>query len=194
MRTLTASITAVLIVIGTWTPLAQAATQVQDNNIQILDSWYKTFLGRGADSDAYRSWLDQLNQGNYLGVESGILGSDEYFMRHGNTPESMIAGFYVDVLGRRPSIDEVQSWMSRLRQVGWDRTALATDFLNAAQNELALRNGQLPQVYQPTYIPPQRVVVRSYQYSSGPVWGYLHRDRDRDHRDRDHGHWPWYRH
>jgi hypothetical protein len=201
MTRFAASVAAVLIVTGTCTPLAQAGRPQRDD-AQLLDAWYRHFLGRPADAEAFRAWLGQMRQGNYLAVEAGILGSDEYFMRNGNTPEGMIIGFYTDVLNRRPSQDEVRTWMSRLRQIGWDRTALATDFLNAAQAELALRNG-LPPVYQPTYIPPQRVVGPSWQYSgplwgywsrnynmSGPLWGYF--NRPRDHRDRGQGQWtPW---
>jgi hypothetical protein len=185
------------------TPLAEAGTRQRDD-AQLLDAWYRHFLGRPADQEALRAWLDQMRRGNYLGVEAGILGSDEYFMRNGNTHEGMIIGFYNDVLNRRPSQDEVRTWMSRLRQIGWDRTALATDFLNAAQSELALRNG-LPQVYQPTF-PPQGVVGPPWQSSgplwgywsrnynvSGPLWGYFNRNRDR--RDRNQGQWPpWHWH
>ena len=83
-------------------------------------------------------------------ARAGILGSDEYYCRHGGTPEGFVTGLYREVLGREPACAEVASWVCNLRRCG-DRGRLALDFLVAARTELAIRASAPPAPYDPGY-------------------------------------------
>jgi hypothetical protein len=183
MRYAFASLTAALLGLGIQGTDAGAQTvyraSSQDSGVQLLDSWYRRYLGRPVDQNGLQSWLAQLGNMN---VEAAILGSPEYYDRHGDTPEGFVTGLYVDVLGRQPAAQEVQGWLVRLAQLGGNRTALADDFLRAAATELSLR-GQPQANYQPA-VPPivqQPVTVVPdvtpvYVYSS-PWYGSVYRPR-----------------
>jgi hypothetical protein len=166
MRYAFAKLAAVLLTVGTLATEANAQgypPTSQDPNVQLVDSWYRRYLGRPVDQVGLNSWLPYLNTTN---CEAGILGSWEYLNRNGGTAEGFVTGLYVDVLGRQPAVNEVQGWVVRLQQFGGDRTALADEFLRAAATELSLR-GQAPPVatYQPV-VPPvvyqQQVPLLNY--------------------------------
>jgi hypothetical protein len=139
----------------------------QDPGAQQLDSWYRRYLGRPVDQTGLEAWLPQLAK---INVEAAILGSPEYYNRNGGTPEGFVTGLYVDVLGRQPAPSEVQGWLVRLQQLGWDRTALAGDFLPAAATELSLR-GQPQPGYQPAVPPIVQPPVTVAPYIA-PVYVY----------------------
>src|SRR5438105_6820505 len=93
---------------------------------QMVQSWYQTYLGRSADEPGLDLWVQQLRYGGSSAqVQAGILASDEYYGRHGYTPEGFIQGLYADVLGRSASPDEVYNWVSRLMTDGGNREQLA---------------------------------------------------------------------
>ena len=184
MRYAIATITAALLTLGMATGKADAQytyrPQATTDDAGVVAMWYQKYLGRQPDAAGLQGWVNELRRGGR--VEANILGSDEYFVRHGNTPESFITGLYVEILDRQPSVDEVRGWVVRLQQIGWDRVTMADEFLRAAQNEIALRNGAPAQpqyqpgyvpagqpYYQPAYVPSTYVVpsVSYYSYGSG---------------------------
>src|SRR5436309_1458454 len=65
----------------------------------LVGSWYLKFLGRTPDAGrAY--WVRQLQAGNAPEtVLAGILGSDEYYVRGGSTPEGFVQRLFADVAG-----------------------------------------------------------------------------------------------
>jgi hypothetical protein len=158
MRHTFAAVAAALVVLGTIATSANAqavySRQPQNEDVQLVDSWYRHYLGRPVDEVGLRAWLPELAAGK---PEAGILGSPEYYNRHGGTPQGFVAGLYVDVLGRQPGANEIQNWVVHLQQIGWDRVVLADDFLRAADTELSLRNGT-PQGAGYTPTAPQIVV------------------------------------
>jgi Domain of unknown function (DUF4214) len=157
MRRFIGFTTAVLLGLGmTFIPSNNAQAQVvaQDDGA-LIATWYQRYLGRTPDPSEVAGWLPQLRRGQ--DVEASILGSDEYFRRKGNSPEGFVTGLYVDLLSRQPSGQEVQGWLDRLGQNGFNREVLAADFLRAAQSELAART-PVPPVYIPA--PPVYNVPR----------------------------------
>jgi hypothetical protein len=104
---------------------------------QLVQSWYTRYLGRQADPGGLSVWVQQVRSFGPVQAQAGILGSDEYYARHGYRPEGFIQGLYVDVLGRTPSRREMHSWVSRLGFDGGNRTQLAQEFLTSAQPALA---------------------------------------------------------
>jgi len=184
MRSVLTLIAAALITVGIATSGVQAASpqqyyqpqyqsQYAPDDVRLVASWYERYLGREPDAIGLRQWVDQLYVGT--NVQAGILGSDEYYIRHGSTPEGFVTGLYVDVLNRQPRWDEVQTWLNRLQQQGYNRPAMAADFLNAAAYELSIRGGTASANYNyqvpvtSTYVAPP-----TYRYYSVvPFRGFL---------------------
>jgi hypothetical protein len=175
MRHTFAALAAALVTVGIFASDAHAQTayrQPQNADVQLVDSWYRHYLGRPVDDVGLQAWLPELAIGH---PEAGILGSPEYYNRHGGSPQGFVAGLYVDVLGRQPSANEVQNWVFRLNQMGWDRVSLADEFLGAAGTELNLRGApQLGSGYTPAaqVVVTQQPVVSYYTpvYDYGPSW------------------------
>src|SRR6266511_1526179 len=89
------------------TALASTTLAAGTSNAQFCDpstevqNWYIRYLGRPADI----AGLSQVSTQLQLGVPKaqvlgGMLGSDEYYLRRGATPEGFVSGLYADVLGR----------------------------------------------------------------------------------------------
>jgi hypothetical protein len=115
---------------------ATAQTVARDD-ASLIASWYQRYLGRTPAASEVAGWLPGLRSGQ--NVEAAILGSDEYYQRQGSNPASFVTSLYVNVLSRQPSGQEVQGWLDQLAPLGFDRTALAEEFLGAAQYELSTR-------------------------------------------------------
>src|SRR5579862_7942657 len=80
----------------------------------LVDSWYRTYLGRAADS-GMTYWVSQLVQGIPPdAVIAGILASDEYYTRAGGTPQGFVTLLFNDILKRPPSAGEVDFWVRRM--------------------------------------------------------------------------------
>ena len=96
MRYFMVLVTGTLIAFG----VASLPARAMDDT-QLVESWYQRYLGRGSDPGGLNNWVWQLRSGMPPdAVEACILGSDEYYVRHGQTPESFVAGLYQDVLSR----------------------------------------------------------------------------------------------
>jgi len=93
----------------------------------MVSGWYKHFLGR--DPDLYGSaWVNALQAGQApASVLAGILTSDEYYNRSGNTPEGFVRQLYLDLTGRQPLPAEMDYWVGRLYQS--NRTDVAYELL-----------------------------------------------------------------
>jgi hypothetical protein len=108
---------------------------------QVMD-WYQRYLRRRIDPEGARNWAAVLRTQGPTAALSGILGSDEYYQILGSNDPAFVAGLYQDVLRRPASRDEVILWLGQLAVHG-DRARLATEFLTAAEAEMA-QNGITP--------------------------------------------------
>lgn len=105
----------------------------------LVEGWYRQYLGRCADPSGLCGWAKQLRCGKSPeAVLGAILGSDEYFRRHGCCDAGFIQGLYKDHLGRCASPGEVRDWLCQLGRCH-SREKLAVKFLCAARLELSLR-------------------------------------------------------
>jgi hypothetical protein len=119
--------------------LASAQANAAPRNADIVEGWYRHYLGRCAEPAGLRNWAHQLQATRSPdAVLAGILGSDEYYQRHGACPAGFVKGLYEDHLGRCPAPAEVDSWVSVLGRCH-DRGKLALQFLCASKAELAQR-------------------------------------------------------
>lgn len=107
--------------------------------VEIVRNWYQRYLGREPDNVGLMTWSQELCSRPAADVLASILASPEYYQRHGCTPEGFITGLYLEVLGRQPNGDEVNSWLWQLARCRGDRRHIAQSFLAAAGNELATR-------------------------------------------------------
>jgi hypothetical protein len=106
-----------------------------------VDQWYRQFLGRPVDQAGLDSWANDLRNGApWQEVLGGILGSREYFRLKGGTFSRFVQGLYLDVLGRRPTREEMRLALDRLDQPYFDwkdaereRASFATDLLDRRQ-------------------------------------------------------------
>jgi Domain of unknown function (DUF4214) len=143
-----------------------AGTARAQDPAQLVQSWYEKYLGREADPGGLAVWTQQLETLGPAQAEAGVLASDEYYARHGSSPVGFVEGLYADVLGRTPSADEVDNWVSRLMVDGGNRAQLAQEFLAAAQPELTGQGGTPAPVYGAYAAAP------TYGAYSSPAYGY----------------------
>lgn len=85
--------------------------------------WYERFLGR--DPDRFSGGhVRALRAGTAPEqVLAGILGSDEYYRRAGGTPGRFVSRLYEDLVGRRPTPREEESWARQLYHSSRDDVA-----------------------------------------------------------------------
>jgi len=111
-----------------------------DPNADMIDAWFQRYLGRSVDPGGLAARLTLLRQGaNPQDIEADIIGSDEYWNRNGRTVAGFVRGLYRDVLGREPNLPEIRNWSARFPANRGNRSAVAREFLQAAQLELSLR-------------------------------------------------------
>jgi len=81
---------------------------------QMVQGWYRQFLGRNADAGA-SAWIEQLRSGQQPeAVLAGILGSSEYYLRAGGTPDHFVRRLHMDLTGRSPNPRELNFWMDQV--------------------------------------------------------------------------------
>jgi hypothetical protein len=144
MRYLLAATVAGLLFLSTGSARAQYYDPAQ-----LVQSWYARYLGRQVDPNGLSIWVQQVRSYGPVQAQAGILGSDEYYARHGSRPEGFVQGLYADVLGRAASRREMHSWVSRLWVDSGNRAQLAQEFLAAAQPALAQQAFAPAPVYGP---------------------------------------------
>jgi uncharacterized protein DUF4214 len=142
---------------------ATVNAQAYGDPSSLVDYWYRTYLGRPADS-GLTFWVNHLQQGDPPdSVLAGILGSDEYYKRAGGTP---------DIVKRQPSPSEMDFWVRR--QYTEDRQSVADEILT--QNP-GVWVGASPPVGVPA---PPPVIVNPGVIVTPGIDYYQHRDWDRD--------------
>ena len=108
-----------------------------DPNAEMIDAWFRHYLGRSADPGGLSSRLTLLRRGaDPEEIEANIIGSDEYWNRHNHNVVGFIRGLYNDILNREPNRDELRNWADRYVVNESNRSAVAREFLQAASHEL----------------------------------------------------------
>ena len=93
-----------------------------------MQSVYWKLLGRQADPSGLTGWVGYLGHSHPVTqLRAVILGSDEYFARHGATITGFLQGLYQDLLGR--AMDPASSGWAQALAGGLTRSSAATFFL-----------------------------------------------------------------
>jgi hypothetical protein len=154
---------------------ATVNAQAYGDPSSLVDYWYRTYLGRPADS-GLTFWVNHLQQGDPPdSVLAGILGSDEYYKRAGGTPDGFVGLLFRDIVKRQPSPSEMDFWVRR--QYTEDRQSVADEILT--QNP-GVWVGASPPVGVPASPP---VIVNPGVIVRPGIEYYQNRDWDRDRRN-----------
>jgi hypothetical protein len=105
---------------------------------QIIDTWYRHYLGRAADPQGLEYWVPRLASQDPQQTLGQILASDEYYNRNGGTPEGLVFGLYRDVLARSPAqLDPraVDYWVNHISLNG-SREGMIDEFLHDANTDI----------------------------------------------------------
>jgi hypothetical protein len=112
-----------------------------DPDADLIETWYRRYLGRSVDPGGLAARLTLLRQGaDPEGIEADIIGSGEYWERNGSNVEGFIRGLYRDLLDRDCTRDEVRIWAVRYIANERNRSAVAREFLQASLNERRQRH------------------------------------------------------
>lgn len=136
MRYAIAALAAALALVGA-SPLAPACPP--EKAAALVDDAYLRFLHRLPDPAGRDNYIRHLRCGMSVArFHAEILGGPEYYELRGGTPPAFVAGLYEDILGRAPSAEEIDGWLTP-RYLRQPRNRLAEDFLRSARRELAGR-------------------------------------------------------
>ena len=77
---------------------------------QQVITWFQAYLGRLPNARELAILTNQyLLTGNALYVQSILLGSNEFYIRSGGTPQAYLNAVFLTVLGRRPTYLEIST-------------------------------------------------------------------------------------
>ena len=94
---------------------------------------YGRYLGRTPESSGAQFWTNfLLAGGTFEQVAESLVSSPEYFLEHGATNQGFVLGLYDQVLGRVPSLSDLNAWLNVLN-AGASRQTVATDFLTSLE-------------------------------------------------------------
>jgi hypothetical protein len=120
--------------------VASGIVHSTESFVDLLISDYAQFLGRASDPAGLNNLLFQLQQGQGEGVvEAEFVASTEYIFDHGNTSAGFVLGLYHDLLGRTPSLNELNFWLGQL-QAGSSPLQVALGFTLSTERETIIIN------------------------------------------------------
>lgn len=99
----------------------------------LVEGYYKDFLGRPADPGGLAFWVGQLNSGlSDQSVLEGILGSAEFYTDSGGTAAGFVTALYGDLLGRAPDPGGLAFWENALSS-GASRSSVVAGILGSTE-------------------------------------------------------------
>jgi hypothetical protein len=99
--------------------VVSAITHSAEYDTDLVDALYMNYLGRHVDSVGISAWVGQLQAGGSIdSVHDGILASDEFFNRTGQSDQSYVSCLYQAMLQRDADASGLQNWVGQLGVVG----------------------------------------------------------------------------
>lgn len=104
---------------------------------------FQLFLERAPSNADLAYWTQKMGtpgtpslsrgSGDELYITAAILGSDEFYIKAGNTPQGWINALYHDLLGRPAEVGALTFWENQLAANPTDRDGLVRDILNSPE-------------------------------------------------------------
>ncbi|HWB08693.1 MAG TPA: DUF4214 domain-containing protein [Pirellulales bacterium] len=118
----------------------QAFMNSPEYAVHYVTTVYEIVLGRAPDAPGLQFWTQKMGQPGTPANKSGsadekaivaaFFGSDEFFIKSGNTPQGWINALYEDLLGRAPDGSGAAFWANELAVRGsGDRDGIVRDLL-----------------------------------------------------------------
>ncbi|RYV51387.1 DUF4214 domain-containing protein [Pengzhenrongella frigida] len=121
--------------------VANAITYSTEYRSGLVSGAYQAFLGRAADVPGMNAWLDGMARGLTIqALESGFIGSQEYYDRAGGSDSGWVRQLYRDVLGREANEPEVGGWTNVLAG-GTSRQSVSIGFVISTERLSSVVNG-----------------------------------------------------
>src|SRR5262249_54999349 len=112
--------------------LAERFLRSPERERELASYFYLTILGPTPDEGGLDGWSSQLQGGlRQEVVESGFLGSPEYYQRSGGTNVSFVRALYRQLLGRTPTAEEESYYVDRLAREA--PASVAGSFVNSPE-------------------------------------------------------------
>jgi hypothetical protein len=114
---------------------ASSLTHSAEYYSNFITNAYLTYLGRKPDAAGLANWVQAMQNGlSDEHLEAGFIGSAEYIANHGGPGAGWVSGMYQDLLGRKPSQDEINEWVNALEH-GVSTQQVAYGFAASAERE-----------------------------------------------------------
>jgi hypothetical protein len=114
---------------------ASALTHSDEYYHIVIQAAYQHYLGRAADAPGLASWTGAMRAGlSDEMLESGFIGSPEFYQHAGGTDRAWVDAMYLDLLDRPADLAGENSWVAALA-VGVSRTAVAFGFAASPERE-----------------------------------------------------------
>jgi hypothetical protein len=112
--------------------------------VHYVTTLYEVILGRAPDPAGLQFWSQKMGQPGTPDSNSGsadeknivaaFFGSDEFYLKSGNTPQGWINALYEDILGRSPDSGGAMFWANELATRGsGDRDGIVRDLLTTPE-------------------------------------------------------------
>ncbi|HWB13519.1 MAG TPA: DUF4214 domain-containing protein [Pirellulales bacterium] len=112
--------------------------------IHYITTVYQVVLGRAPDASGLQYWTQKMGSPGTTGQHSGsadeksivaaFFGSDEFYIKSGNTPQGWINALYEDILNRAPDDSGAAFWAHELSVRGAsDRDGIVRDLLTTPE-------------------------------------------------------------
>ncbi|HEV3340247.1 MAG TPA: DUF4214 domain-containing protein [Pirellulales bacterium] len=111
--------------------------------IHYITTVYEVILGRAPDAPGLQFWTQKMGppaspgttgSADEKGIVAAFFGSDEFYIRSGNTPQGWINALYQDILNRAPDGSGAAFWAHELSVRGsGDRDGIVRDLLTTPE-------------------------------------------------------------
>ncbi|HVX13072.1 MAG TPA: DUF4214 domain-containing protein [Pirellulales bacterium] len=112
---------------------------------------YETLLDRVPENNGLVFWADKMGSPGTIGGHGGsadekyvfaaILGSDEFYLKAGDTPQGFVNALYKDLLNRAPDSGGLAFWSGLVGSEAGNRDGVVREFISSDEfNHLVLNN------------------------------------------------------
>jgi hypothetical protein len=99
---------------------------------KIINEWYQLYLGRKPSEKEHAQMMQKVRVGTgAIAIQANIIGSDEYYKKHGSSTQGFLNAVFGDVVGRKPTAAEVNMLQAQVN--GFGRYRFAVDLLTKTQ-------------------------------------------------------------